>query len=194
MLLSELWSGDVKTKKHPPEELFSKGSASEIIDWLVKEHDGLKGAMSALNFYINRAGKNLNDKQKAKLEHAKALLHHKKEVKEDVQLDEAVGGVKVFKTKKEGFDDADEFCDELAQTIGSACEMWMKKAQKDKLFKAYKTGKSIAGKSINVSKNNEDKAIEDRAKLIVKLKNDGYALFASEMNGGAIDMVFVSEK
>lgn len=78
MKLLELWSGDVKTKKHPPEGLFAKGSATEIAAWLKKSHGDLKGAMSALNFYINRGGKNLSDTQKAKLEHAKALLHHDK--------------------------------------------------------------------------------------------------------------------
>ena len=97
MKLLELWSGDVKTKKHPPEGLFSKGSATEIAAWLKKTHDDLKGAMGALTFYRNRAGKNLSDGQKAKLDHVKALLHAKeekkkdeKEVKEQLELNEAL--------------------------------------------------------------------------------------------------------
>jgi hypothetical protein len=77
MKLLELWSADVKTKKHPKEGLFATGSASEIANWLKDSHDDLKSAMGALNFYVNRAGKNLSDSQKGKLSHAKALLHAK---------------------------------------------------------------------------------------------------------------------
>jgi len=79
MKLLELWSADVKVKKHPKEGLFAKGSATEIAAWLKKSHEDLKGAMGALNFYINRAGKNLSDTQKAKLAHVKSLLHHAKD-------------------------------------------------------------------------------------------------------------------
>jgi hypothetical protein len=70
----QLWSGDVKTKKHPPENLFADGSAEAIASWLKKEHGTKKGAMSALNFYINRAGSNLKGAQKSKLESVKKLL------------------------------------------------------------------------------------------------------------------------
>ena len=86
MKLLELWSAKVKTKKHPKEGLFATGSATEIAAWLKKSHEDLKGAMGALNFYINRAGKNLSDTDKAKLAHVKSLLHaavEKKKEKED---------------------------------------------------------------------------------------------------------------
>ena len=79
---------DVKTKKHPPEGLFAKGSATAIAKWLKSSHEDLKGAMAALTFYKNRAGKNLTDGAKAKLDHAKALLHAhfaKKDTKEEVK-------------------------------------------------------------------------------------------------------------
>lgn len=74
MLLTELWSGNVKTKKHPPDGLFATGTAKEIADWLKSAHGDKKGAMDALNFYINRAGKNLSDSRKGVLSHAKDLL------------------------------------------------------------------------------------------------------------------------
>ena len=94
MNLLELWSEKVKTKKHPKEGLFSKGSATEIVSWLKSEHEDLADAMSALNFYINRAGKNLSDTQKAKLAHAKALLkhagHEKKKDKDEKEVKESI--------------------------------------------------------------------------------------------------------
>lgn len=84
MLLNEIfteanWSGDVKTKKHPPEGLFASGSAEKITKWLVSSHKDLKSASSALNFYINRAGKDLSAERKAVLNSVKTKLtdHYK---------------------------------------------------------------------------------------------------------------------
>lgn len=74
LVKAEKWSGDVRTKKHPPEGLFKEGSQSDIVDWLKKSHKDLKGAMGALNFYINRAGKNLSAERKKTLEGAKNKL------------------------------------------------------------------------------------------------------------------------
>jgi len=64
-----------------PEGLFTR-SAKEIAKGLKKavmESSHTKGtkfqsAMSMLNYYINRAGKNLKPKDKARLEHAKVEL------------------------------------------------------------------------------------------------------------------------
>lgn len=86
MLLSELlklherkWSGDVKTKKHPPEGLFKTGSAQKIADWAWSSHGGnLQKAMASLNFYLNRAG-SLPAEQSDKVERAKELLRAKKD-------------------------------------------------------------------------------------------------------------------
>lgn len=66
----EKWSGDVKTKKHPPEGLFKEGSGEAIAKWLKSSHGDLKGAMSSLNFYRNRAGKNLSPERKKALDSA----------------------------------------------------------------------------------------------------------------------------
>jgi beta-lactam-binding protein with PASTA domain len=76
------WSGDVKTKWTPPPELFTK-PAETIANTLAKAGQTLKRAMARLNFYINRSGANLSDKDKARLDHAKELLHAKFEKNED---------------------------------------------------------------------------------------------------------------
>jgi len=73
-LAADKWSADVEEKHHTPEGLFSK-SAGEIAKEIKKEHGGnFKGAMSALNFYYNRGGKNLSEADKAKGEAAKKAL------------------------------------------------------------------------------------------------------------------------
>lgn len=62
-LKAENWSADVKTKHHTPEGLF-KGSAEEIAQELKREHGSdFAGAMSALNFYLNRAGEDVPNKK-----------------------------------------------------------------------------------------------------------------------------------
>lgn len=76
------WSGAVKPKWSPPPELFTK-SANVIADTLAKSGQTLKRAMARLNFYVNRSGSNLSDKDKARLEYAKELLHKKFEKDED---------------------------------------------------------------------------------------------------------------
>lgn len=61
-LRAENWSADVETKHSTPEGTF-KGTSDSIARELKKEHgDDFKGAMSALNFYINRGGDDLPNK------------------------------------------------------------------------------------------------------------------------------------
>jgi hypothetical protein len=67
------WSAAVKTKWSPPPGLFTKGK-TEIARVLAKESDSLKQAMARLNFYINRAGKNIPAKQLKVLNMAKEVL------------------------------------------------------------------------------------------------------------------------
>lgn len=69
----EKWSGDIKTKWSPPEGTFTK-SSKEIASVLAKASSDLKQAMGRLNFYLNRAGKNLSDKDRKRIEAAKPLL------------------------------------------------------------------------------------------------------------------------
>jgi Protein of unknown function (DUF3175) len=78
LMTEKKWSGDVKTKWTPPKDLFTKG-ASEIVKGLLAAPGGHSKAMSRLNFYINRAGKNLSDEDKARLEKAKNELKKKNE-------------------------------------------------------------------------------------------------------------------
>jgi hypothetical protein len=76
-LSEEIWSGDVKTKWKPPEDLFSKGSAKNISDTLVSNSKDLKQAISRLNFYKNRAGANIDADRKKVLDSALDLIQKK---------------------------------------------------------------------------------------------------------------------
>jgi hypothetical protein len=67
------WSADVKTKWSPPRGFFSQ-SASQIASGLKAASKDTAQAMSRLNFYINRAGANLSEKDKKRLESAKKKL------------------------------------------------------------------------------------------------------------------------
>ncbi|QRE00325.1 hypothetical protein [Burkholderia phage BCSR5] len=69
----EKWSKKVKTKWEPPEGLFTE-SAEKIAQGLKRGHTDLQGAMGSLNYYINRAGKNLSDADKKRLEAVKPKL------------------------------------------------------------------------------------------------------------------------
>lgn len=72
-LYAEQWSQDVDPKWRAPEGFFKK-SAVAIAQGLKKNSKDLKQAMSRLNFYINRAGSNLSDGDKKRLEDAKSKL------------------------------------------------------------------------------------------------------------------------
>lgn len=89
-LLSEKkWSGKVKTKVHPPEDLFATGSADAIAKWAKRSHDDLQSAMGSLNFYINRAGKNLSSDRKSVIKSAEEKLRGM--FKEGVNEDKSFG-------------------------------------------------------------------------------------------------------
>lgn len=71
------WVASIHTEStHPPEGLFKK-SAAEIARSLASKKVSPKGpssGMRMLNFFINRAGKNLPSSRRAELELAKKLL------------------------------------------------------------------------------------------------------------------------
>lgn len=69
------WSKTVTEheKWHPPEGFFLQ-AADKIASGLKSASKDYKTAMSRLNFYINRAGKNLADIDKSRLENAKTKL------------------------------------------------------------------------------------------------------------------------
>ncbi|MEO6909435.1 MAG: tRNA adenosine(34) deaminase TadA [Edaphobacter sp.] len=77
MTTKKKWSAKVDTDStHPDEGLFNK-SASAIAKALASKKVSPKGpasGMRMLNFYINRAGKNLSQERHAELEKAKAKL------------------------------------------------------------------------------------------------------------------------
>jgi len=76
-LVEKKWSADVKTKWEPPAGFF-KQSASKIASGLLSASSDKKQAMSRLNFYINRAGKNLSADDKSRLEKAKDAISKSK--------------------------------------------------------------------------------------------------------------------
>src|SRR5271154_4539010 len=74
LITEKKWSGEVKVKWKPEEGLFTKGSGA-IVKALMAAPGGAKKAMSRLNFYINRAGDKLENKEE--LEKAKAAIEKK---------------------------------------------------------------------------------------------------------------------
>jgi hypothetical protein len=70
------WSGKVGTSWSPPPGLFTM-QADVIADTLESESGSCAQAMSRLNFYINRAGKNLQKRDRTRLTAAKLILEHR---------------------------------------------------------------------------------------------------------------------
>lgn len=74
------WVASVKTDStHPPAGLFTK-DASTIAGSLASKKvspRGLGSGMRMLTYFINRAGRGLSPKRRAKLEKAKSLLSRK---------------------------------------------------------------------------------------------------------------------
>lgn len=73
------WIDDVKVNpsaKKLPEGLFTKGP-SEIAEGLMRHSEDYAQAVRRLNFYKNRAGKNLDATEKNKLEQAMELLQQR---------------------------------------------------------------------------------------------------------------------
>jgi roadblock/LC7 domain-containing protein len=91
------WSSDVKIKWTPPEGTFTK-SASEIASIVLKGHNGNVGsAIKAINFYINRAGKKIDTKQKGEIEKAMEILQKKQKEKIVLSRDRVIEGIVVKK-------------------------------------------------------------------------------------------------
>ena len=60
------WSGDVDTKKTPPEGTFTNG-VEAIADWFKSSHKDMKSAVAALNFYRNRNPENMSQDKHDKI-------------------------------------------------------------------------------------------------------------------------------
>ena len=79
---SRRWSAKVTTDSTKPSPGLFKKSAKAIADELATKKDSPEGpgqGMRMLNFYENRAGKNLSTERRKTLAHAKELLHEKVE-------------------------------------------------------------------------------------------------------------------
>lgn len=78
-VVADQWLDKVKTNpsaKELPEGLFTKGP-SEIAEGLMRNSEDYAQAVRRLNFYKNRAGKNLDATEKNKLEQALELLQQR---------------------------------------------------------------------------------------------------------------------
>lgn len=72
-LKEQAWTDNVETTWSPPEGFF-KQTPDKIAHGLKATHKDLKSAMGSLNFYINRAGKNLDPAAKQRLHLTKDKL------------------------------------------------------------------------------------------------------------------------
>ena len=116
----EKWSKDVKTKWKAPEGFF-KQSSSEIATGLKKAHKDLKSSMSALDFYINRSGKNISQKDKDRLELAKEKLHKifkSENYKREAKIDDVENAEELVNFIKENPYPEDTSIHELADSLG----------------------------------------------------------------------------
>lgn len=109
MLLEKKWSGEVETEWKPKEGFF-KQSAEKIAAGLKRNSKDLKQASSRLNFYKNRAGKNLDAKDKARLELAKEKLHTLYECVNESKTITTSSGIKGWQDKlKKVYSSLEEF-------------------------------------------------------------------------------------
>src|SRR5271157_3441251 len=97
LITEKKWSGEVKVKWKPEEGLFTKGSGA-IVKALLAAPGGAKKAMSRLNFFINRAGDKLENKEE--LEKAKEVISKKiAAMKEEVEAVARRAGIILEKKK-----------------------------------------------------------------------------------------------
>ena len=85
------WIDEVKTDSNLPDGTFLK-SSKEIAKILREHSESYKQAMSRLNFYINRAGKNLSEDRLTELNKAKDILP---ELYKEVNLSKKIDRIKL---------------------------------------------------------------------------------------------------
>ena len=79
---SKRWSAKVKTDSTKPSPGLFKKSAKDIAEGMTKKSVSPEGpgqAMRMLNFYENRAGKNISSERRHAIEGAKKIVHEKVE-------------------------------------------------------------------------------------------------------------------
>lgn len=160
MLTEKKWSGDVKAKVEVPEGTFTKKAAS-IVSTLIKLHDGDVGkASKALNFYINRAGKDVENKEQ--LDAAKALFKEKIAAKNESL--EAVRKLAGMMTEKKKAADEEEDLDAMDAENASEGEEGKKEEEEEELPKIV----------TKIAKQAEGKDVEALEKLIMKVYEAGF--------------------
>ncbi len=179
------WVASVEVKKKPPEGLFTK-KAEEIVAWLKKSHKEYKSAMAALNFYINRAGKNLPNK--TELMKAKKLLAGAYGIKEDLDLIRKLAGIPSpvieasdddvmddevedaeegeEESKEGGEDDKAAEREELISSIADKAKEMELDELKDLLHKLYQAGYDDGEEAHGAEgeEETEDKKVEEAAR------------------------------
>lgn len=178
-VLSEKKLSAVKAKWSPPEGFFSQ-SSTEIVKGLLAAPGGHAKAMSRLNFYINRAGKKLDDKDSARLEKAKDQLSKKlAAIKEEAEMyahragvvlekkhddeepDMDLGDEAPAKDKKKD-DDEEETLPKIVLKIAKKAVGKSEEDLADLLMKVYETGFKDGVKSTEEDKDDKnDKAIDE---------------------------------
>jgi Protein of unknown function (DUF3175) len=90
MAKAKKWVRKVKTvSTYPPEDLFTK-DAQTIARTMAKKSVSPKGIGSGIRmiqYFINRAGKNLSMTRKRELEKAKRILQKKRKAEKSLQVD-----------------------------------------------------------------------------------------------------------
>jgi hypothetical protein len=82
MAAKKKWVREVKTvSTYPPKDLFTKDARTIANTMARKEISprGIGSGIRMIQFFINRAGKNLSAKRRSELEKAKELLQEKRE-------------------------------------------------------------------------------------------------------------------
>jgi hypothetical protein len=149
---------DVKAKVEVPEGTFTKKAAS-IVSTLIKLHDGDVGkASKALTFFINRAGKDCDNKDQ--LDAAKALFKEKIAAKnESLDSVRKLAGMIVEKKKAAGED-----MDDMSAEDESTGAEGKKEEEEEELPKIV----------TKIAKQAEGKDVEALEKLIMKVYEAGF--------------------
>jgi hypothetical protein len=84
------------------------------------------------------------------------------------------------------FKDSDDFIDEFVECFGSACDIWMSEADKNKLMELYANDAEVMCLSGESEDGSNDSAY-------AKAERDGWTLLADEQNYENYDSVFYKE-
>lgn len=192
-----------KTKWTPPAGFFS-GSASEIVKGLLEAPGGSSKAMARLNFYVNRAGSNLSDDDKARLEKAKGALSKKlAAMKEEVEKVARAAGV-VLERKDEdddaamnmdgegegaGKDDEEEELPKIVLQIAKKAVGKDEEELADLLMKVYDSGfkdgvKSTEEGEVKDSKKEVSEALLEAVSHLINKMMDQHSVYSLEGERG----------